>query len=279
MGGFKTKTPARLRKDPRIVRARKYIEQHCLNRPRPKLLAIASVAGLASPTHFHVLFSRAHRETPGAMVERLALEHARWLMADPALTLDAIAGRCGFSDGQHMAKRHRLRHGIAPSEYRRQLWRGAVAAARHDPGQVNDSFVVPAVSAAASPSPSTKPKAAPPTKAPRTPEAIRMQHRSIVERIRAVFPDLTAREADAAALREMRLCAGSATLFYADQDDIERVLVTEPKMVNSLRRDPSAANVARWTDFSGVERRSVAQMFRRAAGHGIEEARAAAGCW
>jgi transcriptional regulator GlxA family with amidase domain len=53
--------------------------------------------------------------TPLAYQHELRLALAAQLMADPHLTLEAIAGRCGFDDPRHFRRLWHARHGTPPS--------------------------------------------------------------------------------------------------------------------------------------------------------------------
>jgi transcriptional regulator GlxA family with amidase domain len=69
--------------------------------------------------------TRAFREATGVSVQhyrtRLRLEHARTLMSNPELTLEAIAGECGFADARQFRRVWRRAYHAAPSRARQEL--------------------------------------------------------------------------------------------------------------------------------------------------------------
>ena len=68
--------------------------------------------------------TRAFREVTGVSIQtyrtRLRLEHARTLMSSPDLTLEAIAGECGFADARQFRRVWRKAYHVAPSLARRE---------------------------------------------------------------------------------------------------------------------------------------------------------------
>ncbi len=69
--------------------------------------------------------TRAFREVTGVSIQnyrtRLRLEHARTLMSSPELTLEAIAGECGFADARQFRRVWRRAYHVAPSRARQEL--------------------------------------------------------------------------------------------------------------------------------------------------------------
>jgi transcriptional regulator GlxA family with amidase domain len=66
--------------------------------------------------------TRAFREVTGISIQnyrtRLRLEHARTLMSNPELTLEAIADECGFADARQFRRVWRGAYDFAPSRAR-----------------------------------------------------------------------------------------------------------------------------------------------------------------
>ncbi|AKU95823.1 Transcriptional regulator [Labilithrix luteola] len=71
-----------------------------------------------SPRNFARVFKQELGTTPAAYVQRLRLEHARWLLEDKQWGLERIASACGFSDVQLMRRALKRVMGITPGEYR-----------------------------------------------------------------------------------------------------------------------------------------------------------------
>ena len=83
----------------------------------------ASIKDLAKIAHMSARnLTRAFREVTGVSIQtyrtRLRLEHARTLMSNPELTLEAIAGECGFADGRQFRRVWRRAHQAPPSHAR-----------------------------------------------------------------------------------------------------------------------------------------------------------------
>jgi transcriptional regulator GlxA family with amidase domain len=74
-----------------------------------------------SPRNFVRVFARELGNTPARYVEQVRVEAARTQLASTGDSMDAIAGRCGFSSAE-LLRRCFLRHfKIAPSQYRKHL--------------------------------------------------------------------------------------------------------------------------------------------------------------
>ena len=82
------------------------------------LESLAAHLGM-SPRTLTRRFRAATGTTVNAYATSLRLEHARSLLRDPALSVDAVAERCGFSDGRHLRRLWRSTFGSAPSTERR----------------------------------------------------------------------------------------------------------------------------------------------------------------
>lgn len=79
--------------------------------------SLARIAGVSPRT-----LTRQFRLATGATVNdyatSLRLEHARSLLRDRTLTIDAVADRCGFADGRQLRRLWRTVYGKTPSETR-----------------------------------------------------------------------------------------------------------------------------------------------------------------
>jgi AraC family transcriptional regulator len=94
-----------------------YIEEH-LAQP----IALRQLSGLAgtSTRHFERAFRQAVGLPPHAYVVRQRVARAReLLLGEPALAMDEIAARTGFSSASHLASTFRRHTGCSPTEFRR----------------------------------------------------------------------------------------------------------------------------------------------------------------
>jgi transcriptional regulator GlxA family with amidase domain len=85
----------------------------------------ARIAELAKMAHMSARnLTRAFREVTGVSIQkyrtRLRLEQARTLMNNPELTLEAIAGECGFADARQFRRVWRKAYQVAPSQTRQE---------------------------------------------------------------------------------------------------------------------------------------------------------------
>ena len=71
-----------------------------------------------SREHFIRAFHRRYRLTPGALLRRLRLEHARAMIEATSLPVAAIAAACGFSSATVFCRAFRTAYGGAPLEHR-----------------------------------------------------------------------------------------------------------------------------------------------------------------
>ncbi len=82
------------------------------------LRQLAELAGV-SPRHFERAFRRAVGVPPHAyLTERRVAMARRLLLAEPTLTVEAIAGRMGFSSSSHLASAFRRQTGLSPNAFR-----------------------------------------------------------------------------------------------------------------------------------------------------------------
>jgi AraC-like DNA-binding protein len=68
-----------------------------------------------SPSHFRLLFRRETGETVQAMLARLRLRRARYLVTETALSLKEIAAECGIDDPLYFSQHYRRFWGRPPS--------------------------------------------------------------------------------------------------------------------------------------------------------------------
>ena len=116
----------------RINRAIDHIVGH-LDEPL-RLRELARVA-LLSPFHFHRIFQALLGTTPADFVQRLRLEKALGLLAQPRPpSLTAIALACGFSSSSDFSRSFKRRYGVPPSSF-------DVAARRRAQGAKLDAIV------------------------------------------------------------------------------------------------------------------------------------------
>jgi AraC family transcriptional regulator len=84
------------------------------------LATLAEVAGL-SPFHFVRAFKQSFGVPPHRYMSRLRMEHAKSLLADPAMSVTQIGVRLGFSDTSSFTTTFRKNAGLTPTAYRRSL--------------------------------------------------------------------------------------------------------------------------------------------------------------
>ncbi|WP_409344079.1 helix-turn-helix domain-containing protein [Paenibacillus sp. MBLB4367] len=72
-----------------------------------------------SPVQLTRRFRAAYRMTPSAFVTELRLSRACRLLAETALTLDAIAQKCGYENGFYLSRVFHDKKGTSPSAYRK----------------------------------------------------------------------------------------------------------------------------------------------------------------
>lgn len=101
---------------PGVHRVQDQLSQHVADPAR--LEELAKLANM-SPRGLTRAFKQHTGLTPLAYQHELRLEFAAGLMADPHLTIEAIASRCGFEDPRHFRRLWHARHGAPPSTARR----------------------------------------------------------------------------------------------------------------------------------------------------------------
>jgi transcriptional regulator GlxA family with amidase domain len=78
---------------------------------------LAAVAGV-TPRHLTRLFVAHTGQPPGRYVRRARIEAAAHLAGSTALSLPAIATRCGFGSAETLRQAFVQRYGMPPSRYR-----------------------------------------------------------------------------------------------------------------------------------------------------------------
>jgi len=106
--------PARDRR--RAVEAALWLEEHA-----HEVVDLESIAGQAglSPFHFLRLFARVLGVTPHQYLVRCRLRAAARLLADPRISITAIAYDIGFADLSNFVRTFRRAAGVSPREFRR----------------------------------------------------------------------------------------------------------------------------------------------------------------
>jgi transcriptional regulator GlxA family with amidase domain len=100
---------------PGVHRVQDQLSQHVAQ--KATLETLADLANM-SPRGLTRAFKQHTGLTPLGYQQELRLELAAQLMADPHLTLEAIAGRCGFDDPRHFRRLWHARYGTSPSTAR-----------------------------------------------------------------------------------------------------------------------------------------------------------------
>jgi transcriptional regulator GlxA family with amidase domain len=93
-----------------------YIRSHF--RSPVNLKTIVQKCGV-SREHFIREFSARNRESPGVMLRRLRLEHARAMLQATELSVQEIALACGFTSSNTFCRAYRLKFGRSPGMGRR----------------------------------------------------------------------------------------------------------------------------------------------------------------
>ncbi|WP_176012060.1 helix-turn-helix domain-containing protein [Victivallis sp. Marseille-Q1083] len=79
--------------------------------------AVAAAADI-SVSQLKLLMRRELQTSPGRLLQTVRLEYAHRLLANPTLTLEAVASRCGYADAAAMGKAFRKHYGHSPGYYR-----------------------------------------------------------------------------------------------------------------------------------------------------------------
>jgi AraC-like DNA-binding protein len=102
--------------EPNMQTARQWLLAHAYE---PfSMRELSSLLGI-SPVQLTRQFRAAYRTTPSAFVTGLRLGRACRLLEETALTLEAIAQRCGYENGFYLSRVFRSNKGTTPSAYRK----------------------------------------------------------------------------------------------------------------------------------------------------------------
>jgi AraC-like DNA-binding protein len=107
--------PAARRNDPRLERARRFIELHF---DKPFHLAEAARCAHFSPSHFCSQFSRQYGVPPREYAMRLRLQRGAQLLANQSLAVREVAEMVGCSDALYFSRLFRRRYGVSPRQFR-----------------------------------------------------------------------------------------------------------------------------------------------------------------
>ncbi len=81
------------------------------------LKEISAKCGI-SREHFIRRFSARYGESPGAMLRRLRLEHARTMLVGTRLSVEDVALASGFTSSNTFCRAYRIKHGVSPGANR-----------------------------------------------------------------------------------------------------------------------------------------------------------------
>ncbi|UKS24151.1 AraC family transcriptional regulator [Paenibacillus sp. HWE-109] len=95
--------------------ARRFLLEHAYE--RLSMLDVAVSLGLTA-VQFTRKFRRAFAQTPSEFLNEIRLTRARHLLEGSALTLEAIAAKCGYENGFYLSRVFTQKIGMAPSVYR-----------------------------------------------------------------------------------------------------------------------------------------------------------------
>jgi len=102
----------------RVERALSWYTEHLARNPSVK--EVAEIIHV-SPSHLRRLFAEVRRASPKELFRRARLEKAQDLMGRTNLTLDEIAGLCGYASASHFCRDYKAAHHFTPSTWRRRL--------------------------------------------------------------------------------------------------------------------------------------------------------------
>ena len=102
----------------RVERALSWYTEHLARNPSVK--EVAEVIHV-SPSHLRRLCAEVRQASPKELFRRVRLEKAQDLMGRTNLTLDEIAGHCGYASASHFCRDYKATHHFTPSTWRRRL--------------------------------------------------------------------------------------------------------------------------------------------------------------
>jgi len=106
-----------------ILRIRRYLESHFDQKLNLQQLADRFHR---SPSWITRHFREAFQSSPAEYLISLRIDQSLDLLADPQLTLESIAARCGFRDAYYFSRMFKARIGLPPRQYQRSLSQGDV---------------------------------------------------------------------------------------------------------------------------------------------------------
>ena len=74
-----------------------------------------------SSTYLNQLFKEEMGKTIRQYISEMRMKRAEELLSQTYETVDEIAARCGYSNGNYFAKAFREKHGMSPTDYRRMM--------------------------------------------------------------------------------------------------------------------------------------------------------------
>jgi AraC family transcriptional regulator len=114
--GFSQQTSKQQDKDPKIVEATRWLQQHAFE---PVSLKELSASQDLSPVQFTRKFHAAHGTTPIDYLTTLRIQKAQTLLLETDMTLEQIAERCGYESGFYLSRVFTRRMKASPSQYRK----------------------------------------------------------------------------------------------------------------------------------------------------------------
>ena len=109
--------PTRRRIDPRLERARRFIEAHF---DQPFNLGKTAAQAHLSSSHFCSSFSRQFGVPPREYAMRLRLQRGAQLLANQDLAVFQVAEMVGCPDALYFSRLFRKRYGMSPNQFRHQ---------------------------------------------------------------------------------------------------------------------------------------------------------------
>lgn len=102
----------------RVERALSWYAEHLARNPSVK--EVAEVIHVSS-SHLRRLCTEVRQASPKELFRQVRLDKAQELMGHTNLTLDEIAGLCGYANASHFCREYKSVHHFTPSTWRRRL--------------------------------------------------------------------------------------------------------------------------------------------------------------
>ncbi|MCE0523221.1 MAG: AraC family transcriptional regulator [Methylacidiphilales bacterium] len=115
IGDMDAATGSQTRFHPVVRAARAYLEANL--RQSLTLETLARIVG-ASASHLSALFASQCGVSPMRYLQRLRLERACWLLANPYLRIHEVAQACGYEDVNYFTRLFRQRFDVPPGQWR-----------------------------------------------------------------------------------------------------------------------------------------------------------------